>query len=75
MLQGGLAQFSIGCITFPTTAASRQQDGQEEEVVTKASAQAGEATQAGERYVCVHPAVLATAICFCLIDDDKKSFR
>ncbi|XP_076448308.1 uncharacterized protein LOC143285020 [Babylonia areolata] len=27
------------------------------------------------RYVCVHPALFATAICLCLVDDDKKSFR
>ncbi|XP_025106511.1 uncharacterized protein LOC112571604 [Pomacea canaliculata] len=27
------------------------------------------------RYICIHPAVLASAICLCLLDDDKKSFR
>ena len=33
------------------------------------------AGQARGRYVCVHPALLASIACCCLIDDEKKSFR
>ncbi|KAK7101522.1 uncharacterized protein [Littorina saxatilis] len=88
---GALSQFSLGTVTFPTPSQQQQQQHSHQQPIQqhdkkkpvarqkdKASAQgAGEKSlrQEEERYVCVHPATFATLICYCLIDDDKKSFR
>nr|KAG5700817.1 hypothetical protein BaRGS_024203 [Batillaria attramentaria] len=84
--QGVLIDFRFGHVAFPQLTTSPTPDKKEQEKSTSPKPDMGQKEAPprkndlsdksdGERYVCVHPAVLAGAIFYCYIDDDKKAFR
>ncbi|KAK7488602.1 hypothetical protein BaRGS_00020219, partial [Batillaria attramentaria] len=83
---GVLIDFRFGHVAFPQLTTSPTPDKKEQEKSTSPKPDMGQKEAPprkndlsdksdGERYVCVHPAVLAGAIFYCYIDDDKKAFR